>query len=208
MDHARGSDFGAGLAPSRTIQAVKCPSCQRKTLDHARDRATGKIVKADGKFMLRCSACSESVIVDRKKLGALKGLAERPSLLWWIAGALGLIGMVAEGMSGWATNHLSSQSSPVLLNIIMGAALSIPFGRMAVWQMIAAREAADFKTRNESYACSVFFLAIAGLMVWAMIVGIGRDRDWARRNPPRPAPTASPSIDPASPLLESFVPLR
>lgn len=203
-----GSGFGAGFAASRTIHAVKCPACQCKTLDHARDRATGKAVKADGKFMLRCSACSESFIVDRKKLGALQGLAERPPRLWWIAGALGLIGMVAEALFGWATSSLSQPASPVLSYIIMGTAMFVPLARMAIWQLIAAREAADFKTRNESYACSVFFLAIAALMVWATIVGIGRDRDRARRNPPRPAPAASPLTDPTALPTQPFVPLR
>ncbi len=83
--------------------AVICPRCGAKQLAPQLDRTTGKPASADGKLILRCSACNEVRIVPEAGWDAVRGRSSLRAYFRIALDALGAFGSLALAIANWLT---------------------------------------------------------------------------------------------------------
>lgn len=162
---------------------MKCPKCERPTLEQVRDRVTGDFVKDDGRFLLRCSNCHETIIADKKTLDGLKGLAARPSVLWWVSGGLGMLGTLTNYLFQWTFRGGPQAMQSRYIMPALGAMLLVFLLRLMVWLLLEAK-GKSAKEKFENYFGFVLVLALTGFFIWAFVTGVARDREYQRRQAP------------------------
>lgn len=146
---------------------MKCPACHAASLDHRRDRVTGKVVRQSGKLVMRCLSCGEVFILKRAEVRQLSGRPAPASKLAWAVGALGVVTtglfvclqLMAEG--GFASGRTA-----------LYVALAFPFigclwfGLRAF--LLSTRVSSPRDKLNQA-AVGVFFLAFAAALAYMIV---------------------------------------
>ncbi|MCC6678427.1 MAG: hypothetical protein IT436_14925 [Phycisphaerales bacterium] len=144
---------------------MKCPACHRPQLRHVEDRVTGGAVKDDGRFLLRCEACGDVRIVARKELNALKGIIERPGLLWWIGGAIGLLVSIAEALVRASHSDPDGPVGPYGV-VFVFAWILLGLLKVLLQQLKDFKESEQSRERFEIAFSGLLILAFAVFMAW------------------------------------------
>lgn len=165
---------------------MKCPACHRRRLRHVEDRFSRAAVEADGRYLLRCEACGEVHIVNRGTLRALKGIAVRPGLLWWIGAAVGILLTITEALVRWAVADAAGPAAPFLTQFVL-AWVILGLLRIILLQLRALKDSRDARRRFELAFGTLLLITMTVFMAWISArIYLDYRADRRRFTPPPP----------------------